>query len=74
MARSPFKLPGVKKDPLMASTYSDKNFNKQIPMPLSSNLPSDRPNLYGPERPVVPEARKARFKRLAGILGGLKKS
>lgn len=57
MARNSFKLPGIKKDP----------------MTLSSSLPSDKPGLIGPEQPATPEARRARFKRLAGILGGFRK-
>jgi len=89
MARNPFKPPQMAKDPWAKKEFNDKNLNASVPLKLSSHLPSDRlaspaklaspklpalPQVVGPESPVTPEARKERFKRLAGILGGLKKS
>lgn len=61
MAKNPFKLPGIPKVKQLSSLPSDRALS-----PTSA--------VMGPEQPVDPEARKARFRRLAGILGGLRKS
>ena len=64
MGRNPFKIPGLSKFPTMPG--------------IASKIPSDaalnpKPSMVGPEQPGTPEARRERFKRLAGVLGGLKK-
>lgn len=68
MARNPFKIPGFPKTPNM-KVYSDKNLNKSMKLESDKEFTTPAPNSI----PGAPEDRKARFRRLAGILGGLHK-
>lgn len=71
MARNPFKMQGIPKLPKEPGMklYSDKNLNKQMKLESDKNFSNPPANtVQGTD-----EQRKARFKRLAGILGGLHK-
>lgn len=73
MAKNYMKLPKMPK------AFNDNNLNSQLPLKVTSSLPSDR--LASPAKLAAPKAptsidntdKKARFRRLAGILGGLHK-
>lgn len=83
MARNPMKLPGLPGLKKLPKEYTDANLNGQLPLKISSSLPSDRltspATLAAPKAPAMipnPNAaesqlspRAARFRRLAGILG-----
>lgn len=79
----PNTMPSIKNDPYTQSEYSDKNLMAPMPLNISTSMPSDRlaspaslaapkrpaiPGITRPERSVIPEMRKERFKRLMGIL------
>lgn len=45
MARNPMKLPGLPKvrdDKFLKSEYTDKNLMAEVPLRVSSSLPSDK--------------------------------
>lgn len=71
MAKNPFtlpKMPGMK-------VYSDKNLNKQMKLKSDKEFTNPPTSLtpYPSGESLNPDEKKARFRRLAGILGGLHK-
>lgn len=86
MAKNSMKLPGLPGMKKLPQEYTDANLNGQLPLKVTSSLPSDRlaspAKLASPKQPAVlpnPNAaesqlspRAARFRRLAGILGNKK--
>lgn len=70
MSKSNFpKMPNMK-------MYSDKNLNKELKLKLDSDKAFDPKMMTKPSEPgsdLTPEEKKKRFRRLAGILGGLHK-
>lgn len=65
MARNPMKVPGLPKNPFGSSLPSDKELspNRLIRPPMAPV-----PGITRPEKPIDPEGRKERFRKLMGVL------